>query len=132
MEKIDREVRRLIALALKVSFLPLLGMFWLHNWQGVRGYLLGLSASILAFIMMSRQAWRLTGLASEEKARKMAFGNYVTRLTFYAFILIVAAKRIEINFAATAVGLVMIKFVLVGEAVLKNIKDILMTKIKGS
>lgn len=132
MKRIDREVRRLVVLTLQVSLLPLAGMALLKNWQGFRGFSLGLSTSILAFIMMSHQAWRLSGVDSEEKARKIAFGNYVTRLTFYALILIIAIKRTNINFAATAVGLVMIKFVLVGEALLKNLKDILLAKIKKS
>lgn len=131
MEMIDREVRRIIFLVLKVSLVPLVGMVMIQNWPGLRGYIIGLSAAILSFILMSRQAWQLTGLGSEEKARKVAMGNFLGRLFFYAVILTLAAKRPSLSLPTTAIGLVMLKFVLVGEGIFKSLRDVLISKIRN-
>ncbi len=78
--------------------------------------------------MMAQKAWQITGLDSEEEGRKVAVGSYMVRLTLYGSILALAAQKATLSFPAAAVGLVMLKFTLVGEGIFKNIKDIVAVK----
>lgn len=128
METVDREVRRIIIMVAKISLIPLAGMAFAGNWAGVKGFILGLCTSFLGFIMMAQKAWQITGLDSQEEGRRLAVGNYFVRLTLYGAVLALAAHKAAISFPAAAVGLVMLKFTLVGAGILKNIKDIVTVK----
>lgn len=122
MEIIQNEIRRILTLTGKISLVPVLSLLLAGNFAGLRGFLLGLLSSMLIFVMMGRFAWKITGQTEPAYGQAVAITAYLLRMLLYALTVTVAILRPNINILAVVVGLVMIKYILIGEAMLKKVK----------
>ncbi len=121
MDEVQRETRRIITLVLIIAIIPVFGLLWSGNWGGLRGFLLGFAVNIITFLMLARSAWQITGAETETQGQVLAVVNYLMRLIFYGLTLVVAFTRPDINAAATVIGMVMIKYTLIGEGLVKHL-----------
>ncbi len=120
MGEVQREIRRIIILVVLIAFIPVGGLLWAGNWDGLRGFLLGFLVNITGFLMMARSAWQITGAKTAAQGQALAGINYLVRFVFYGLALLVAFSRPDINPVATVVGMLMIKYTLIGEGLIKH------------
>ncbi len=129
MEQVQKEVNRIIFLVLKVGIVPATGLVLARNWDGLVGFILGLSVAILSFKIMARNAWKITGCENPVQGQALALTGYFIRFFFYALTLAAALNRSGVTFLACALGLVFIKFTLLGEGILKQFMQSLHRKL---
>lgn len=124
MNEVQRETRRIITLVMVIAIIPVCGLIWSGNWSGLRGFLLGFAVNIVTFLMLARSAWQITGAETPTQGQVMAVLNYLVRLVFYGLTLLVAFTRPDINEIAVVIGLVMIKYTLIGEGLVKHLSRV--------
>ncbi len=124
MNEVQKETRRIITLVMVIAIIPVCGLIWSGNWSGLRGFILGFAVNIVTFLMLARSAWQITGAETPTQGQVMAVLNYLVRLVFYGLTLLVAFTRPDINEIAVVIGMVMIKYTLIGEGLVKHLSRV--------
>lgn len=121
-ESPDRVQVIIIKRTLIVALLPLIASLLTGELSGFMGLLLGLIISLLLFRLKALNIQRALEMNSNRATgfiRNRYFVNYI----IYFFVLFIAYRKPELNFLATAIGLLLLKFTIIGSAVVELIKD---------
>lgn len=129
MEEVQKETRRIVIMLLKISIFPVAGLIMAGNMEGLRGFVLGLGVSIITFLMLARAAWRSSGQRTVAQGQSVAIANYLVRYLFYGLTLSLAILRPDINVFACVIGLVLLKYMLIGEGMIKKIIGAVQSKL---
>lgn len=124
MQEFLIEIRRtLIQLLLWAVFLVV------GAWTGgkadlIPGLILGITASILYFLLMCHRVNKSSGMSPAKAVSYMRAG-WLIRLSFVVAVLIVSIKIPSVNFMAAVVGLFSLQIVLYANAVIIVVKGVL-------
>lgn len=86
------------------------------------GLIFGTSVDILTFLLMGKSIGRAMNMAPN-KAYSYTVGQYFLRMFIYGLVLIIAAKADYLSFLTVALGLLMIKTVIISLAIWDYLKD---------
>lgn len=118
-EKIKMIIKRAIALSLVI-----VGILFITIKEGkpyALGMIFGSSISILTFILMGLSIEKAVQM-DPKKAYGYSVGNYFLRYFIYFIVLTIAALAEYLSFVTTALGLFIIKVVILSSAIYDSIK----------
>lgn len=121
-ESPDRVQVIIIKRTLIVALLPLIASLLTGELSGFMGLLLGLIISLLLFRLKALNIQRALEMNSN-RATGFIRNRYFVNYFIYFFVLVTAYRKPELNFLATAIGLLLLKFTIIGSAVVELIKD---------
>ena len=90
----------------------------------ILGLILGITGSILYFLLMCYRVRKSADMAPEKAVTYMRVG-WLIRLSFIVAILIVSLKVPSVNFLAAVVGLFSLQIILYGKAVITVVQGVL-------
>ncbi len=105
-----------------IALIPLFSSLLVGETSSFMGLLFGLLISLLLFRLKAINIEKALEMDSDRATgfiRKRFFLNYI----IYFFVLFSAHQKPELNFLATAIGLLLLKFTIVGSAVIDILKD---------
>lgn len=118
----DIRVRVISYAALLTSITLGIGIFFVQNdWAFVKGLILGFSISALMFLQTAKTVEKAVMLSPAD-AQKLMTSRYMVRMLIYGAVLIVSAKVQNINILATTLGLVSIRFAILGMAIFNKLR----------
>lgn len=114
---------RVISYATVLAMITLgIGILFVKN-DGAfaKGLLLGFLISVLMFLQTAKTVEKVVMLSPAD-AQKLMTSRYMVRMLIYGAVLIVSAKVPNINILATTLGLVSIRFAILGMAILNKLR----------
>jgi len=111
-----------------VSTVPVMSAIIMGEYSSLLGFLFGLVISTLMFRLKFVNISRSIDM-SEAKANTFIRNRYFIEYFIYFVVLIVSARNPSLDFLAAAIGLFMLKFTVLGWALIDLFRDILERKI---
>jgi len=111
-----------------VSTIPVISAIIMGEYSSLLGFLFGLVISTLMFRLKFVNISRSVDM-SEAKANTFIRNRYFIEYLIYFVVLIVSARNPSLDFLAAAIGLFMLKFTVLGWALIDLFRDTLERKI---
>jgi hypothetical protein len=121
--------KNIIKITLYIAIFPLFFSLINIKFNSFFGLLLGLIISFLLFrlkILNLEQALKMNSI----KANKYIRNRYLVNYIIYFFVLFVAYKNENLNFVSTVIGLLLMRYTIIGIAIFDILKDSVIRKIK--
>ncbi|RAK09821.1 hypothetical protein C8C77_102185 [Halanaerobium saccharolyticum] len=123
--KVQKEILKKTYL---ISLLPIISSLLAGEYDITLGFVFGLVIATLLLRLKYNNIIRALSM-EEESAEKFIRNRYFLEYALYFLVLITAVRHARLNFLAAAVGLFMIKFVVISWSVIDLIKDTFQSKI---
>ena len=118
-----REVQKDITRkTLLIALIPTIFSLLWGEYSSVVGLVFGLAISLLLFRLKVVNIDKALDMP-QGNAKKYLRNRYFVNYVIYFIVLIVAHEKANINFLATVMGLLLLKFTIIGTAIIEKIKD---------
>jgi len=114
--------KELIKKTLIIALFPSLYALISGEFASLLGFLLGLIISLLLFRLKTLNITRALNM-SRVRAETFIRNHYFVNYIIYFVVLFLANRNEDINFLATALGLLFLKFIIIALAIVDIIKD---------
>ncbi|TDO95080.1 ATP synthase I subunit [Halanaerobium saccharolyticum] len=124
-QKVQKEILKKTYL---ISLLPIISSLLAGEYDVTLGFIFGLVIATLLLRLKYNNIIRALSM-EEESAEKFIRNRYFLEYALYFLVLVTAVRHARLNFLAAAVGLFMIKFVVISWSVIDLLKDTFQSKI---
>jgi hypothetical protein len=114
--------KEIIRKTLCIAIIPTVSALIWGEFSSVIGLVFGLAISLLLFRLKLVNIDKALDM-SPGKARKYLQSRYFTNYIIYFIVLIVAHEKSNISFLAAVIGLLLLKFTIIGMAIIENIRN---------
>lgn len=123
-QKLQKEILKITYL---ISLLPIISSLFFGEYDITLGFVFGLVIATLLLRLKYNNIIRALSM-EEDSAEKFIRNRYFIEYALYFVVLFSAARSDNINFLAAAVGLFMIKFVVILMSIVDLLKDTFQSK----
>ena len=132
MENLDNPKKvfmKIIKITFIVSLIPIISTIIGGDFASLRGFVFGL---VLSFLLLRLKLINITRSVSmeEEKASSFLRNRYFLEYSIYFVALVFARYNSSMHFLATAIGLLMVKIVVIGWMIFDRLRNALEKKIQ--
>ena len=117
--KVQRDITKK---TLYIATVPALFSLLWGEFSSILGLVFGLAVSLLLFRLKVVNIDKALDMPAE-KARKFIVSRYFVNYIIYFVVLIVAQQKANINFLAVVMGLLLLKFTIIGTAIVAKLRN---------
>lgn len=130
-DEVDNIERAIIKRCSIVALIPLSGALFAGEFTAVKGLLMGVLLSFLLFRLRKINITKALEMEAH-RARRFIFSRYIITYLIHIAVLYNAYNNPNLSFVATIIGLLLIKFTIIGTALYEDLKDRWQKKILNS